>query len=572
MEPLRIFTDLESTVGTAAASRVVEGIAASRNLVIFCGAGVSVQCGLPDLRSPEAFWDQVVIPGTGQQRAVKGSDLLANSQGAEGVRLACLNRLMTQRRIAARKAVHSPFYVLLEKLMVAGVVRKCVTKNVDGLETDWCPRDSDKVVMVHGDNRVLTCLESCPDICGEEVIKFDDLFLNDRPVTCPSCEQKRDQRKRTNRRSLANPKTQTLRPSVRWDESLDPDFLIDELYTSFPQEIEGCDALLIIGTRPTGSAYTSIVPEIARKVHEFEGAVVFVDPSPLPTGEFKDRVDFHLQMDVQLCSKAIMQALDRNLSAKAKESAVEIWAELSEPLLPVESHLDKMPELTIPLCCQCALALEDVLATCCVCGTHYCCEIPGVQTGRMCVRLDYFPNKKTPVDFSEQLKSFRCFECHDHENGMYPHFIKRVPMFRPRPVSAPRLLLVVYYLSQFWPMAEHIITSVTSAWKTMGWEYYSIPMRLQSLDTSIEHTATCQWERRTYKALVVYVTHGTRGQQRYQFNDTLELSPAQFLDKTLQPVAKLLRNAEFSAAFLLACGHVYDSPTNVVSIEKWLKV
>ncbi|KAG9090148.1 hypothetical protein FS749_000786 [Ceratobasidium sp. UAMH 11750] len=530
-----------------------------------------VSTGPQDLHAPGGFWDQVVIPGTRGKRDVKGSDLLTNAREDNEERLLCLNRLMTKRRIDARHAPPSPFHTMLAKFLESGKLLKCLTKNVDGLETVGSPKLAERVTMLHGDNRVLTCLEvGCPDICAADVIKFDGAFLNDEPVPCPSCEEKREMRRRSNKR-VAKDRPHNLRPAVRWDGSLDPDFLIEELYTSFPEEIKGCDTLLIIGTPPTGLAYTSIVPEIARRVHELEGVVVFIDPSPLPENEFKDRVDYHLQMDIQLCCKVILEVLQHKSGEKAQESATDIWAELSEPLLLAASHLDSLPALDFPVCCQCALDLADVLAPCSTCHAYFCFEIAGTQTGRMCVVLDYFTTETSSANYHERLRAFQCFECYDHSSGMYPHFIRRVPMFRPHPVQIPRLLLLVYYLGQFWPMAEHIINNITSHWKALGWAYRCVPMRLQSLTSCTDILDICNWESKSYKALVVYVTHGSAGQKRYQLSDTLELSPAQFLDETLRPVSKALKNAAFAAGFLLTCGHVYDAVNNVLGIENWLK-
>ncbi|KAG9101958.1 hypothetical protein FS749_001007 [Ceratobasidium sp. UAMH 11750] len=262
MKPQKVLSDFTTPVGVVTGSRVIDGIAASKNLIIFCGAGVSIESGLPDLRSPNGFWDQEVIPSAGRKRAIRGSDLLTKSEGVEGERLQHLNHFATKRRIDARLARPSSFHLLLNRFMEAGRLRKCVTKNVDGLETAQFPQLAKKVTMVHGDNRVLTCLErSCPDISGEEVNTFDEAFLARHPVPCPSCQKKREAQVRAKKRVTT--KVYDLRPSVRWDESLDPEFLIEGLYTSFPQEIEGCDTLLIIGTRPTGTAYSSVVPEIA---------------------------------------------------------------------------------------------------------------------------------------------------------------------------------------------------------------------------------------------------------------------------------------------------------------------
>lgn len=76
--------------------------------------------------------------------------------------------------------------------------------------------------------------------------------------------------------------------------------------------------------------------------------------------------------------------------------------------------------------------------------------------------------------------------------------------------NTPRLALIVYYLSQFWPLANQLINNVTHTWKMAGWavgnliylfiyrltnlglshftgsQCHSAPVRLQSLSDRTE--------------------------------------------------------------------------------------
>jgi NAD-dependent SIR2 family protein deacetylase len=133
-----------------------------------------------------------MIPEQSGTPSVKGSELFTKSSSAEGIRLRAINKIMTQWRICARTARLTPFHTFLHRALDQGRVVKCLTRNFDGFESrdrlDLLP----KILMLHGDNRILTCLNtSCGDMVGDQVEKLDGAFMNEEDVPCPDCMKRR---------------------------------------------------------------------------------------------------------------------------------------------------------------------------------------------------------------------------------------------------------------------------------------------------------------------------------------------------------------------------------------------
>jgi NAD-dependent SIR2 family protein deacetylase len=102
-----------------------------------------------------------------------------------------------------------------------------------------------------------------------------------------------------------------LRPAVLLDEGLDPELQSGALYDSLLKDIEGCDLFLVVGTSLKTNGILNLARDIAEKVHESEGAVIYIDSTELKKGSFKTCVDFHFQMDVQACMTAVMDKMDK---------------------------------------------------------------------------------------------------------------------------------------------------------------------------------------------------------------------------------------------------------------------
>ncbi|KAG8721436.1 hypothetical protein FRC08_012998, partial [Ceratobasidium sp. 394] len=115
-----------------------------------------------------------------------------------------------------------------------------------------------------------------------------------------------------------------------------------------------------------------------------------------------------------------------------------------------------------------------------------------------------------------------------------------------------------------------MVATITGVWQLKGWQCVCMPVRLQSLEPTTIIDAPGVWKPGEYSVMVIYVTHGTSGEKRFQVADRRELSPAEFLNVTLKGANHLLRPAKSTCGFMLTCGHVYDIPDNVIQIQDWM--
>jgi NAD-dependent deacetylase len=113
--------------------------------VVFTGAGISTESGIPDFRSPGGIWTQMA--------PIYFDDFL-NSEAA---------RIETWRRRFAMeqqfgKAAPNRGHRAVDALVRRGKVSAVITQNIDGLhQASGVP--SGKVIELHGNTRYATCLD-----------------------------------------------------------------------------------------------------------------------------------------------------------------------------------------------------------------------------------------------------------------------------------------------------------------------------------------------------------------------------------------------------------------------------
>jgi len=122
-----------------------EALATARRAVVFTGAGVSTECGIPDYRSPGGIWTRY--------RPVAFADFLAS---ADMRREFWRRKFATHETIAA--AVPGRGHRAIAALIARGVVSCVITQNVDGLHQRAGVAE-DRVVELHGNTTYARCLE-----------------------------------------------------------------------------------------------------------------------------------------------------------------------------------------------------------------------------------------------------------------------------------------------------------------------------------------------------------------------------------------------------------------------------
>ena len=152
-------------------SEFAQLLKASRNLVVFTGAGISTESGIPDFRSPGGLWEK--------NKPIDFSDFMQSEEA----------RRESWRRKFAMDSVLSGAdpnkgHLAISSLYNNGRVRAVITQNIDGLHQQSGVRDED-VIELHGNTTYAKCL-SC-----HERMSLDDvrkIFEQDEALpVCGTC-------------------------------------------------------------------------------------------------------------------------------------------------------------------------------------------------------------------------------------------------------------------------------------------------------------------------------------------------------------------------------------------------
>jgi NAD-dependent deacetylase len=120
----------------------------ARRAVVFTGAGISTECGIPDFRSPGGFWTRY--------KPIDYGEFLAS----EDTRLEAWRRfLMIRETIAGARP--GPSHRAVAGLVERGHVSHVITQNIDGLhQAAGIPQD--RLIEIHGNGTYAKCLS-----CGQ---------------------------------------------------------------------------------------------------------------------------------------------------------------------------------------------------------------------------------------------------------------------------------------------------------------------------------------------------------------------------------------------------------------------
>ncbi|MDN3566745.1 NAD-dependent deacetylase [Paeniroseomonas aquatica] len=144
---------------------------AARRVVVFTGAGISTESGIPDFRSPGGVWDQM--------KPIMFQDFCAS---------AAMRREAWRRRFASdpvmRAAEPNRGHRAVARLVREGKAAAVITQNIDGLhQASGIPEG--KVIELHGNTTYGACLD-----CGERyaIEELQAAFARDGDVPdCAAC-------------------------------------------------------------------------------------------------------------------------------------------------------------------------------------------------------------------------------------------------------------------------------------------------------------------------------------------------------------------------------------------------
>jgi NAD-dependent deacetylase len=158
---------MQSESGGAALQRM---IARSRRAVVFTGAGISTESGIPDFRSPGGIWTQMA--------PIYFDEFIASEEA---------RRETWRRRFAMedifKAAEPNRGHRAVDALVRRGKVSAVITQNIDELhQASGIPPD--RIVELHGNTTYATCLD-----CGQryEIAALRAIF--EREGAVPPCDK-----------------------------------------------------------------------------------------------------------------------------------------------------------------------------------------------------------------------------------------------------------------------------------------------------------------------------------------------------------------------------------------------
>jgi len=143
----------------------------SSNTVVFTGAGISTESGIPDFRSPTGIWTK--------NKPIEFKDFLSS----EEIRVEFWKRKFTVD-LTISKAKPNAGHMIISELNHVGKVSKIITQNIDNLhQISGVPEEN--VIELHGNTTFAKCLDC--DL-RYELNSIKKLFeQTNKPPYCKSC-------------------------------------------------------------------------------------------------------------------------------------------------------------------------------------------------------------------------------------------------------------------------------------------------------------------------------------------------------------------------------------------------
>ena len=159
------------TTDNSAIERLRGLLDATRRGVVFTGAGISTESGIPDFRSPGGIWEKY--------RPIEFQEFMASEQA---------RREYWQRKFATHEAVAgaepNQGHLAVAALVSRSTVSAVITQNIDGLhQASGVPVD--RVIELHGNTTYAHCLK-----CGRDydLEPIREAFLADESLpVCGAC-------------------------------------------------------------------------------------------------------------------------------------------------------------------------------------------------------------------------------------------------------------------------------------------------------------------------------------------------------------------------------------------------
>jgi NAD-dependent deacetylase len=179
----------------------------SKDIVVFTGAGISAESGIPTYRGEDGLWGKY------------DPNIYANITYFNKDPSYYWNFFREVRYPMIKKIRPNKAHLALAELEAAGNVRTVITQNIDGLHQE---AGSSSVIELHGTTRIIYCLNCSHEYSMDEVFSMLKVQI---PPLCSECKG-------------------NLRPAVVFfGEALNPEIL----RLAF-EEAENCDFFLTVGS------------------------------------------------------------------------------------------------------------------------------------------------------------------------------------------------------------------------------------------------------------------------------------------------------------------------------------
>ena len=159
------------TAGDSATRQLREMLAASRRGVVFTGAGISTESGIPDFRSPGGIWSKY--------RPIEFGAFMASAQAR---REYWRRKFATHDTVAEAKPNRG--HLAVAEMVERGKVSAVITQNIDGLhQASGVP--TARVIELHGNTTYAHCLDCAK---AYDLGPIRDAFLADETLPlCAAC-------------------------------------------------------------------------------------------------------------------------------------------------------------------------------------------------------------------------------------------------------------------------------------------------------------------------------------------------------------------------------------------------
>jgi NAD-dependent deacetylase len=148
--------------------RIAEKLAGGGRSIVFTGAGISTESGIPDYRSKGGIWDKF--------RPVYFNEFMSSRSARQEYW-----RRWVELYGGLLKAGPNAAHAAVAELCNAGLVEAVITQNVDGLH-QASGISGDRIVELHGNTRRIRCMHCSRQVPTEEV--WSRLCQGD---TAPEC-------------------------------------------------------------------------------------------------------------------------------------------------------------------------------------------------------------------------------------------------------------------------------------------------------------------------------------------------------------------------------------------------